>query len=66
MFLVLVEAIKVGFSSFIESEISMLSFMYPYEPQFDNGFIIFSEIAILILIVLVFSKIGVKNKKNED
>ncbi len=39
----------------------MLSFMYPYEPQFDNGFIIFSEIAILI-----FSKIGVKNKKDED
>lgn len=66
MFLVSVEAIKIVFSSFIKSEISMLSFMYPYEPQFDNGFIIFSEIAILIFIVLVFSKIGVKNKKNED
>lgn len=46
-------------------EISPISFLCPSKPQYDNGYIIFGEIIILIILSIVFSSIGLRGKKCE-
>lgn len=66
MIIVIIEVLKVLLSRLIHVEVSLLSYMYPANSFNDSGAVLLLEVVLLLLTVIVFSKIGVKNSKYES